>query len=107
MTGSHNHKPLETKPMLDLIASIQADLERLKGMIEAQAGPFDPANPHNKAPDGKLTEEGVECCYRLFDEGKSRYSVSRQMKISFAAATHRFNSWRKIGGVKRKRALLG
>lgn len=96
----------DTKPVLDLIASIEADLQRLKGLVEQQVEKFDPANPHNKAPDGKLTEEGVECCYRMFDEGKSRYSVAQQMKISFAAATHRFNTWRKLGGNKR-RALLG
>jgi hypothetical protein len=29
------------------------------------------------------------------------------MKISFAAATHRFNTWRKVGGPKRQRTLLG
>jgi hypothetical protein len=29
------------------------------------------------------------------------------MKISFAAATHRFNSWRGAGGDKRVRALMG
>jgi hypothetical protein len=29
------------------------------------------------------------------------------MKISFAAATHRFNTWRKMGGAKRQRTLLG
>ena len=62
-------------------------MQRLKGLVEQQVEKFDPANPHNKAPDGKLTEEGVECCYRMFDEGKSRYSVAQQMKISFAAAT--------------------
>lgn len=107
MTAKHHPKPFEAKPVLDLIASIEADLLRLKGMLQAEVEKFDPANPHNKAPDGKLTEEGVECCYRLFDEGKSRYSVAQQMKISFAAATHRFNTWRKIGGDKRKRALLG
>ena len=97
----------DPKPVLDLIASIEADLQRLKALVETSAEKFDPANPHNKAPDGKLTEEGVECCYRMFDEGKSRYSVSQQMKISFAAATHRFNAWRKAGGPKRERALLG
>ena len=37
----------------------------------------------------------------MFDEGKSRYSVARAMKISFAAATHRFNAWRKAGGEQR------
>lgn len=105
--GKQQGNVFEAGPVLDLIASIEADLERLKAMVEARISPLDPANPHNKAPDGKLTEEGIECCYRLFDEGKSRYSVSRQMKISFAAATHRFNTWRKVGGTRRKRTLLG
>ena len=107
MTAGQQARTLDTKPLLDLIASIEADLQRLKGLVEQQVEKFDPANPHNKSPDGKLTEEGVECCYRLFDEGKSRYSVARQMKISFAAATHRFNTWRKAGGQKRQRSLLG
>lgn len=102
----HPHSP-DAKPVLDLIASIEADLQRLKALVEQQIEKFDPANPHNKTPDGKLTEEGVECCYRMFDEGKSRYSVSQQMKISFAAATHRFNTWRSVGGRKRTKALLG
>lgn len=99
-------KLFDPKPVLELIASIEADLQRLKGLVEQQAEKFDPANPHNKTRDGKLTEEGVECCYRLFDEGKSRYTVAQQMKISFAAATHRFNAWRKAGGAKRP-TLLG
>ncbi|MBZ9806884.1 hypothetical protein LB542_08640 [Mesorhizobium sp. BR1-1-9] len=107
MTAKPHAHHFDPKPVLDLIASIEADLQRLKGLVEQQVEKFDPANPHNKTPDGKLTEEGVECCYRMFDEGKSRYSVSQQMKISFAAATHRFNAWRKAGGNKRKRTLLG
>lgn len=107
MTGKQQAAAFDPRPTLDLIASIEADLKRLKAMVERQAEKYDPVNPHNKSADGRLTEEGVECCYRLFDEGKSRYSVSRQMKISFAAANHRFNAWRKAGGAKRKRALLG
>lgn len=94
-------------PILDLVASIEADLQRLKGMLQTQTETFDPASPHNKTCDGKLTPEGVECCYRLFDEGKSRYSVARAMKISFAAATHRFNAWRKAGAEKRTMGLMG
>ncbi|HEV2502924.1 MAG TPA: hypothetical protein VGV39_07600 [Mesorhizobium sp.] len=107
MTAAKRAKHVDPKPVLDLIASIEADLMRLKDMVSAQIEPFDPANPHNKTSDGKLTGEGVECCYRLFDKGESRYSVSQKMKISFAAATHRFNSWRKVGGNKRKPTLLG
>ena len=34
-------------------------------------------------------------------------SVARAMKISFAAATHRFNAWSKAGGMKRNMALMG
>jgi len=107
MTDKKPPHAFDAKPVLDLIASIEADLQRLKGLVEEQLDKFDPANPHNKTPDGKLTEEGAECCYRMFDEGKSRYTVSQQMKISFAAATHRFNSWRKLGGNKRTKTLLG
>lgn len=99
--------PLDTKPVLELIASIEADLHRLKAMLEAPPGALDPTNPHNKTTEGKLTADGVACCYRMFDEGQSRYSVSRAMKISFAAATHRFNAWRKAGGTKRNMALMG
>ncbi|ODT06122.1 MAG: hypothetical protein ABS58_12940 [Mesorhizobium sp. SCN 65-20] len=102
----HSHG-IDPRPILELIASIEADLLRLKQMLEPIPEKFDPANPHNKASDGKLTEEGIECCYRMFDEGKTRYSVARAMKISFAAATHRFNAWRKAGGERRQRALLG
>lgn len=99
--------PIDPKPVLELIASIEADLLRLKAMLSPPVEKFDPANPHNKTCDGKLTEQGVECCYRMFDEGKSRYSVARSMRISFAAATHRFNAWRKAGGEKRVKSLMG
>ncbi len=97
----------DNKAVLELIASIEADLARVKAMLRPAPQPSDPANPHNKTADGKLTPDGVECCYRMFDEGRSRYSVSRAMSISFAAATHRFKAWRRAGGASRKRALLG
>ena len=104
MTAQPSFDP---KPVLDLIASIEADLQRLRTMLEVPPEEFDPANPHNKTAEGKLTPEGVACCYRMFDEGQSRYSVARAMKISFGAATQRFIAWRKAGGEKRVRALLG
>lgn len=107
MAAKQQTDVFDPKPVIELIASIEADLARLKGMLEPQPTKFDPANPHNKTCDGKLTPDGVECCYRMFDEGKSRYSVAQAMKISFAAATHRFSAWRKAGGEKRVRSLLG
>ena len=106
MTQPHKNS-FDPKPVLELIASIEADLQRLKTMVARRLDEADPANPHNKTADGKLSKDGVECCYRMFDEGKSRYSVAQAMKISFTAASHRFETWRKAGGAKRKRALLG
>jgi hypothetical protein len=98
----------DPQPVLELIDSIQEELERLRALVQPQRlAEFDPADPRNKSGDGKLTPQGVECCYRMFDEGKSRYSVARSLKISFAAATHRFDTWRKAGGQKRPRTRLG
>lgn len=94
--------PADPKLILELIDTIQADLDRLRSLVRAPAAVGDdPADPRNKTCEGKLTQQGVECCYRMFDEGKSRYSVARAMKISFAAASHRFSSWMKEGGNER------
>lgn len=97
--------PTDPKLVLQLIETIQADLDRLRGLVQPQLGEFVPGDPRNKTCDGKLSDKGVECCYRMFDEGKSRYSVAREMKISFAAATHRFASWVKAGGKNRDRKI--
>jgi hypothetical protein len=49
----------------------------------------------------KLTPRGIEICYRLFDAGKIRYAGASLMDISFGAATHRFDAWKKLGGADR------
>ena len=91
------------KAVLDLINSIQGQLERLRGMVQPQTIEFDPKDPRNKLPDGKLTPRGVEICYRLFDKGQTRYAVKEAMGISFMAATYRHNAWVKAGGAKRQK----
>ena len=57
-----NAETFDPQPILDLVAGIQADLDRLKGLVEQAVPKFDPAHPHNKTADGKLSEAGVECC---------------------------------------------
>jgi hypothetical protein len=44
----------------------------------------------------KLTPQGIEICYRLFDAAKSRYDVATLMDISFGAATHRLEAWKNL-----------
>lgn len=99
-----------TSPIANAIDDITAGLERvmvgfanLKALlVEGEETPaFDPRDPANKHEDGKLTERGIEICYRLFDAGKSRYAVGAEMQISFSAANHRFEAWKKEGGLER------
>jgi DNA-binding NarL/FixJ family response regulator len=104
----------------EAIDAITAGLERvmagfvtLKSLImpdvETDAADFDPGDPANKHEVGglmKLTPRGVEICYRLFDAGKSRYAVASLLDISFGAATHRHEAWKKLGGVKRTKQPL-
>jgi hypothetical protein len=102
------------------IDNITAGLERvmtgfatLKSLLlpeaEADTLEFDPADLANKYEVGgimKLTNRGAEICYRLFDQGKSRYAVKSLMNISFGAATHRHLAWQKLGGVNRLKQPL-
>ena len=94
------------QPALSLIDSIQADLDRLRGLLQPQLPEFDPKDPRNKSADGKLTPRGVEICYRLFEQGATRYAVSRAMNISFGAASHRQTAWKKVGGAARTKMQL-
>ncbi len=92
---------LPNAAIIDLIDSIQGQLERLRGLVQPQAAEFDPKDPLNKLSDGKLTARGVEVCYRLFDAGKTSYAVKEEMGISYGAATHRLGAWKKAGGLNR------
>ncbi len=83
-----------------------AGCDRLRGLLNPQREKFDPRDPRNKLPNGKLSERGVEICYRLFDEGKTPYAVGHAMLIEFGSAAHRFKNWEKLGGTNRKKSKL-
>ena len=61
----------------------------------------DSANKYEVGGLMNLTRQGIEICYRLFDAAKSQYAVTTLMDISFGAATHRLEAWKKLGGVNR------
>ena len=52
-------KSFDPQPVLEALAAIQADLDRVRDLVEQAVPKFDPANPHNKTADGKLSEEGA------------------------------------------------
>ena len=92
----------------DALERVMAGFTTLKSLllpeIKPDAADFDPKDTANKYEVGglmKLTPRGIEICYRLFDAGKSRYAVATLMGISFGAATHRLDAWKKLGGVNR------
>ncbi|APL95497.1 hypothetical protein [Sphingobium indicum] len=95
--------------VLTLLGAARENLDRIEKKLrpsESQPGDdLDPGNPLNKIGDN-LSPRGVEVCYRLYDQGKTRYAVSQALKISYGAATHRFHAWEKLGGVNRQRQPL-
>jgi hypothetical protein len=100
----------------DITAGLERELTgfaKLKLLLvpesNSDAMEFDPRDPANKHEVGgleKLTDRGVEICYRLFDTGKTRYAVASLMQISFGAATHRYKAWQKAGGLNRVKRPL-
>jgi hypothetical protein len=104
----------DMKQISAALDTISAGIEKLSGGLAAlrqllEPSPdkptdFDPKDPANKYEIGgleKLTPQGVEICYRLFDQGMTRYGVAQAMAISFGAATHRYAAWNKAGGTGR------
>jgi hypothetical protein len=93
-------------------AAFLADLDRAADALAPKGanattdeGYGDPADPRNK--DGaKLTSRGIEVAYRMFEAGKNRYQVSKEMQITFGGATYRQTAWVKEGGVNRRRIAL-
>jgi hypothetical protein len=101
--------------VIDAIDTVTSALERavtglqtLRTLLAQPEPPaeFDPKDPANKFPDGKLTPRGAEICYRLFDAGLTRYAVGERMDISFSAATNRYHAWEHAGGLKREKQPL-
>jgi hypothetical protein len=86
------------------LKSLLPDLER---KIAPKLDPKDPANKFEVGGLMKLTPRGVDVCYHLFDIGLRRYAVARAMGISFGAATHRYQTWKKEGGVNRAKRSPG
>jgi DNA-binding NarL/FixJ family response regulator len=90
--------------VLALIRNARGDLDRAEAILmqtPKKVDDLDPRSPLNK--EGlNLTPRGVEVCYRLFDQGKSRYAVAQALDISYGAATHRFHAWEKLGGKDRE-----
>ena len=94
---------------LEKMAAGLATLRNLLSPTRIEPAALNPKDPANKYMIGgleKLTPRGVEVCYRLFDQGVTRYGVSQAMDISFGAADHRHTSWTKAGGLGREKKPL-
>lgn len=98
----------DNQRLLALVQANRENLDRIEALLtqtDPKSDQLDPQSPLNK--NGvNLSPRGIEVCYRLFDEGKTRYAVKRLLGISYGAATHRFHAWEKLGGKKRKREPL-
>jgi hypothetical protein len=93
----------EAKARSSEIAKLNRELS-IKGL--GLEGHFSPAGPYSQYDDGRLTQIGVEICYRLFDSGKSDLAVAHLTRISLASVRKRRKQWTGTGGKKRKAADL-
>lgn len=82
------------------------DIKAINAELSLTGTEFDnderyPTHPLHKYDDGRLTQRGVEICYRLFDSGRSPLAVAHLMGISLKAARHRHKLWSAAGGKMR------
>jgi hypothetical protein len=98
--------------LLAIHSNLQADLDRLKKLIEGvedaeeeEDALLHPRDPRNKT-GLNLTPRGAEVCYRFFDQAKTPYAVGNLLDISFGAAKYRFEKWLKAGGKNRVKQPL-
>jgi hypothetical protein len=107
---NHRDRPIDPKLILAEIDNMEqstlAWFDRLRGLVAPETQKFDPRDPRNKEPHGKLTERGIEICYRLFDQGKTPYAVGHAMNIAFGSAMNRYQGWQRLGGAERRKKKL-
>lgn len=108
---SHEELRLLVAKALSQVTSAMIALSNVAAMLDptpvtVRDDSFDPLDPANKAADGKLTDRGIEICYRLFDRGENRNQVASLMDISFSAAKYRHEIWHKLGGPQREKRPL-
>lgn len=109
--ATHDDIRAALKEVMEKMTGLTIAVNNLRAMIDPSVNnldvdDFDPDDEAIKGPDKKLTERGIEICYRLFDLGENRNRVASRMKISFTAATHRYETWQKLGGPQRKKQPL-
>jgi hypothetical protein len=91
------------KDAIQLVLSrMKTDIELIERIVSSRAAPLpDPRDPRNK--NGvNLSPQGVELCYRMFDQGMTRYAVKEAFGISFGAADYRHRKWLAAGGASRR-----
>ncbi|PIO99442.1 hypothetical protein [Pleomorphomonas carboxyditropha] len=91
------------RKICDLHAVRGEDIRAINAELSLTGTEFDsneryPTHPLHKYDDGRLTQRGVEICYRLFDSGRSPMSVAHLMGISLRAARHHHKLWGAAGG---------
>ena len=74
----------------DEIKAINSDLKAIDPNLIDEIQPY---HPDNFLQNGQLSKRGVNCCYKLFDNGLSNLAVSYLMRISFISVTKRRESW--------------
>jgi hypothetical protein len=73
---------------------------------EAPAPPVEPRRRQANAPESwfriaengqrKLSDEGEEQLYAMYDSGATIHAVAKRFGIAYSAAKHRYQNWQKL-----------
>lgn len=97
------------KTKISALAKVRkAETEALNKQFSLESselvGEHDPFHPLNQYDNGRLTQRGVEICYRLFDMGKSPMAVAHMMRMRLSSMTARHRKWKALGQANRTKA---
>ncbi|MBJ6128560.1 hypothetical protein [Microvirga splendida] len=113
-TLEENDPEIAVKIVKGLIRGFMRDNETAPETEETEHSPDDRASPKGGPTvdpawyradingQTKLSPEGEEHIYSLYDQGVSIYSAAKKMGISYQAAKHRFGSWEKLAAAGKR-----
>jgi hypothetical protein len=83
------------KGLLDLKVNIARANESIKAIPTSVLEAIAPGHPAHRKANGNLTEGGLACLRRLFDEGATPLAAAHLMELSLAAVERRFKKWQE------------
>lgn len=81
------------KGLIELKGVITRANESIEAIPNAVLETIAPGHPAHRKPNGNLSQGGLACLRRLFDEGATSLAAAHLMELSLATVERRFKKW--------------